>query len=118
MEQPTEENVVNLLTICGGAAVELFQHEFEKVIENILDANTDDVTRREILVKVVIKPDKHEPTRADYTVFVNSKLCPINPASSQMYFGKRNGKYLAVEHDPRQIKMFDDKKSVASFPSA
>jgi len=111
MELP-EDQVVTLLTICRGAAVELFQKEFENVIENILSPNTDDSTKREIVIKVSIKPDKHEPTRADYQVSVNSKLCPLNPASSQMYFGKRNGKYLAVEHDPRQSQLFEEVKPV------
>ena len=51
-------NEMTLANLGEGAAVERFQEELTKVIENILDPNTEAETKRAVVMKVTIKPDK------------------------------------------------------------
>lgn len=49
-----QEVPVTLVSIGGGAAVELFDIELERVLANIKDVNTDPKTRRRITLVVDI----------------------------------------------------------------
>jgi hypothetical protein len=51
-----DEPSVSLQNLGGGAAIELFDLELQKVLENISDENTRPAVVREITLKVKIKP--------------------------------------------------------------
>lgn len=53
-----ELNQMTLANLGGGAAVERFQEELQKVITNILDPNTEAQAKRSVVLKVTIKPEK------------------------------------------------------------
>lgn len=96
---------VTLETIGNGAATEMFEEELTKVLENIMDPNTDGKAIREITVKVRAKPHK-DRSGAQFTIDVTSKLAPITGVTDQMFFGRENGKLTAYESDLRQANLF------------
>lgn len=90
--------VVGLATLKGGAALELFDEEFRKVIENITDINTKPDAVREVTLKVKIKPSD-DRALGSVEIIVASKLAPFRPTSTTVYIG-RGGQ--ATEFNPRQ----------------
>ena len=100
------EDPVTLTTLANGAALELFDGELSKVVENILDPNTEPDTVREVVLKVKIKPDASRKNAAVY-VQVSSKTGAFKGAGTMFYFGKHQGKAFAIESNPDQGKLFD-----------
>src|SRR5690349_802930 len=108
---------VTLDTIGGGALPELFEAELARVLANIADPNTDISTKREITIKVSLKPKKDRDV-IDVEMKCQSKLAGIVTVSTQVFMGKQNGKLVAVENDPRQSKLFDqDRPTLAAVAS-
>jgi len=100
------EEQVTLASLADGAAMELFQEEFQKVLENIGDVNTDPRATREVCLKVKIKPNEAREV-GGVTIDAASKLAPVKKTETVFYFGKRNGRVVAVENNPKQLT-FDD----------
>jgi hypothetical protein len=94
-----EYSPVSLATLKNGAAIELFDEELRKVLENIADINTSPTAKREVLLKVSFKPlsDQREDISVD--IAVNAKLQPIKPTATTIY---PSGLGMAVERNPRQ----------------
>ncbi len=101
-----KEDPVTLVTLANGAAMEIFDSELSKVVENILDPNTDPKAVREVTLKVRIKPDASRKNAA-VVVGVTSKTGAINGCGTQFFFGKKGGKCFAVENNPDQGHLFD-----------
>jgi hypothetical protein len=109
-----ENQTVSLPTIGNGAAVELFEHELEKVLENIADVNTEPESTREITLKFKFKPSAERNFGA-VAITVTSKMAGTRGHAAQLSFGKRGGKAIAVEHniDQMQMRWDEDSKPVA-----
>lgn len=106
MSEPNAlEEPVTLVSLAGGAAVELFQEEFNRVLKNIDDPNTEAEAARIITLKVTIKPDEDRAV-GRVTVAASSKIAGVKPAGSVIYMGRHRGTLVAVEHNPKQIEMF------------
>jgi hypothetical protein len=103
----TKHEGVNLTNIGGGAAVELFEQELSKVLDNVLDPNTAGDAVREITVKVKIRPDAGR-SFGQIEVTATSKLAPFNGAASTVFFGRNQGVPSAVQQDPHQGDLFVD----------
>jgi hypothetical protein len=101
MEQP-----VTIYTIGNGVLGELFDRELERIVTDILDLNTDAEAKRSISVKVTVSPDKDRGFGMTL-IEVSSSLGKPKPVGSTMYFGRKNGKIVAVENIPKQEEMFD-----------
>ena len=99
-----EETPIRLDTIADGAAEALFQAELQRVLQNIADPNTDAEATREITIKVRWSPTE-ERTMAPVRVFATSKLAPVSPAGTVVYIGRRGGKLIAVENNPKQLTL-------------
>lgn len=112
--QQSSETLITLASIGGGAALELFEHEFKRVLTNIADVNTNAKKPREINIKIVIKPDDDRDV-GEAQVFVSSKLAATKPVKSTVYFGKKDGKLVAVENNPIQPNMFDSPEKKADM---
>jgi hypothetical protein len=93
---------VDLNTISGGAAIELFKDEIKKVIENILDINSDPGKVREIHLIVKFKPSKGERTKVTYTLNCYSNLAKNIPIDSTIYVGKEGKEFVAYEQNIEQ----------------
>lgn len=96
-----ESKTVDLKSINSGAAIDLFQNEFKKVLENIADPNVKPDAVREIRLVIKIKPDKNL-SAALTTVQVTSKLAPVNPHESVVLFGFDGEKVSAYVSDSKQ----------------
>ena len=98
------EDRVSLETIGGGAAIEKFDDELQRVADNIIDPNTDPKAVREVTLKIKIKPDA-EREWGSVTISATSKLAPMQPYPTQVILGKRGGKGVMVEYNPKQMKL-------------
>lgn len=96
---------VSLQTLNSGAAVELFEEEFRKALENIGDPNTTPEAIREVRVVVKIKPNK-DRNSAVTTVQATSKLAPCQPHESFVLFDHDGrGRVTAYSTDPKQAEL-------------
>jgi hypothetical protein len=96
------EEHVNLNNLSNGAAVEMFNRELEKVLENICDPNTSPTTAREITLKVTLKPNEDREVGI-VAIASNAKLAPVKSVATMVYIGKKSGRFVATENNPRQM---------------
>jgi hypothetical protein len=95
---------VSLTDFLGGAAIEAFDYEMSRVAENILDPNTLATSPREITLKVTIKPTAdREMGSVDF--HCTTKIAPTKPLNTRIFFSLENGHAIAIEHDPKQMKL-------------
>lgn len=102
MEQP---QVVTLMTLADGAALELFQKALKTVLENIDDPNTDAEAKRAIRLEFNFSPDD-ERRVGSVEVKCSTKLAGIRGAHTLIYMGRHQGELVAVEHNPKQVELF------------
>lgn len=102
------EEIVTLASVGNGAALELFEYELRKVIANIGDVNTSPKKKRSITIKLDIQPSDTREI-GYYNIEVSSKLAPVKPVESTMYFGKdrTTGQVVAVQHNPSQPDLYN-----------
>lgn len=79
--------LASLRTIDGGNAIEKFDFELQRTVENCLDQNTDPKAIRTITLKVKIKPSA-DRTSADVTYQAQSSLPADAPGASFMVFSR------------------------------
>ena len=96
---------VSLDTLGFGAAAEMFQAELEKLVFNIADPNTKPELKRNITLKLVIKPTKDRSMCA-VEIHCDSKLAPVLPFESTMFVGVEHGVAVASEYNPQQQQLF------------
>ena len=96
---------MTLDTLAGGAAAELFTEELARVLANLADPNMSTAART-ITLTVSFKPNR-ERDAADLSIVCTSKLAGILPVDTKVFIGKQHGKWIAVEHDPKQVGLFD-----------
>lgn len=111
MESNKEQ--MSLINIKGGVAVELFDFEFQNVLKNIIDPNTNAEAVREITLKVKIKPDK-ERNFGPISIQAVAKLAPAAPVTTQAFFGMERGKAVAHEYNPKQGDLFEKPTELAA----
>jgi hypothetical protein len=100
-------NQITLGNLGGGAAVEKFEDELAKVIENILDPNTDAQAKRGIRLDVKIVPNC-DRTFGKIEIVAQAKLAPAVAYETQAFFGKaKSGDPVAYEDNPRQTTIAD-----------
>lgn len=94
-----------LIELAMGAANELLEDAFNKVIMNIDDENTRAETRRSITLKFDFKPQSNRET-TEYSISCVPKLAPVRSVSGHIFTGIQDGEPVAFENDPDQ-KSFD-----------
>lgn len=98
---------VSLENLGNGGVIEKFDHELQNVIANILDPNTPQDAKREISVKVTIKPGKADRGMCSMEIVVASKLAPTAGISSTLSVGmSQSGEMAAKEYLPVQASLF------------
>jgi hypothetical protein len=102
------DDCITLSSIGNGAAFELFQERLTEVLENIQDPNTDPDAARKIVLEFTFKMRDESREMGGVTIKAKTVLAGPKPVGSIVYVGRRDGRAVAVEHDPRQIGMFDD----------
>jgi hypothetical protein len=93
-----KEQIPSLDTIAGGAVAEAFELEFEKVMRNIVDPNTDSQAKREITVRIVFKPVGNDREEVLVGSQVTSKLAPNRPTLTTMFVENSRGVVAATEY--------------------
>lgn len=73
MTMVTNDDAISLINLKEGAAVELFDVEMARCLENIMDPNTGDKAR-EINLKVKLAPAKKNPGIVGIEISCTSKL--------------------------------------------
>ena len=99
---------LTLSNLGDGVAEEQFQFELKKVLENILDINTDYKKPRTITMKITIRPTED---RDSASVFVETKstVSPISPYATAIFLGREGNQAVCIEHKkPVQLGLFDE----------
>jgi len=104
VEEAAQHEPVTLTTIASGAALELFDQELDKVLQNVLDPNTEAKSTREIVIKVKLTPDDNRDV-GHVQVTATSKLAPFRSAGGTVFVAKVRGKAVAVAHNPHQVQL-------------
>jgi len=92
---------VSLATVMGGLAIERFDDELRKVLENIVDPNTPATAKREVTIKVSIKPDRSRDL-GQVEIAVSSKLAPAEKCATRVFIAMTKNGPVATEHNPTQ----------------
>lgn len=81
------EKFINLETLSGGAVAEKVNLELKKVLENLLDLNTDPVKKRKIVLTMTFSgsPERDE-TSMDYEI--KTTLVPTFGGKTRLLMGK------------------------------
>lgn len=107
----TTQKFVSLETLGGGAhgrisaAVELFNLEFQRVLDNCLDPNTKPTAKRQVVLTVKLTPDDDRESCV-VEISATSKLAAVRPYPTSIFLGKQGDRAVAVEHDPKQMNVF------------
>ncbi len=107
------EVFVSLDTLGQGAAVEMFNEELKKVLENILDVNTKATTTRAVTLTVTIKPDENR-NYSNAVIEAKSKVAPVKGVGLPIYVGRHGGQAVATERDTRQLEFKDNIQPIAA----
>jgi hypothetical protein len=111
------QDQVSLTTLARGGAIERFDDELRRVLENIMDPNTG-IGKRSVTVTVVLKPAEDKRS-AVVSIACTSKVQGAEPTSTMLFIGRANGKAAAMEHNPEQMAMaFKDKTEKIPFQTA
>jgi hypothetical protein len=108
MNEKHEE--LTLANLGNGGAIELFEEELKKILENILDPNTKAKAKRELTLKVTFVPNADRDS-AEIEVECRAKPAPMNSASATIFLGRRKGQAIAITHDPEQFQIQWDEES-------
>jgi len=99
-----EREKLSLTNIVGGAAIERFNLALQEIFDNIMDVNTDADAKREIVLKVAMKPNKDRDMIV-YGLQVITKPAPLSAVTSHAVMGRGiNGEGEAYEVIPHQQK--------------
>lgn len=94
---------VSINNLSSGIVSELFDRELEKIVENISDINTPPMAKREITIKIAIKPNLQRDN-GEVSVKVHSKLAPAVEYKEPIYF---SNKQAFQSKKPQNITLFD-----------
>lgn len=97
---------ITLENLAGGAAAERFTQAMRDLVENVQDPNTNAKAKRRVVLTVTVSPTEDREAGA-LTFDIQAKLAPPKPHSGLIYMGRRDGRYVAVANDPRQMDAFD-----------
>lgn len=100
--------IKSLSELMDGGVEERFNAEMDKIWANVQDPNTDPKAKREITMKVVIKPNERRDS-ADFQVQVTGKVAPPTPLSQTVLLSfNPDGSVTATERTeqvPGQLKI-------------
>ena len=96
-----DENRTSILQMARGAIHERIDYEMSKVIDNILDPNTEATAKRKLVLTIEFKPDSNRQT-VSVTSVAKSTLCATNPVATALYITGEDGtgEVTAVEMVP------------------
>lgn len=112
-----EEQRTSILQMARGAIQERADYEMTRVLDNILDPNTEARAKRKLQLTIEFRPDDDRQVIA-VSVTAKSALCPTNPVSTSLYItGDERGEATAVEmvpNIPGQTDLFGGEQEPAA----
>lgn len=94
--------ISSLDKLMSGAVSERFNDELQKVLENVLDPNTDPKKKRKVTLNVTIAPNEKRDI-ADFSVEAKSTLAPPIPVSTAVYIGKTSDGDIVAEEVTKEL---------------
>lgn len=98
----------SLLQMAKGAIQERVDYEVERVVDNILDINTDPTAKRKVTLTVELKPDEERQV-IKISASAKSTLAPVTPVNTSLVVtADGNGEMILAEIVPQvpgQISM-------------
>ena len=97
----------SLVEMASGAILERVDYETARVMNNIMDPNTNPTAKRKITVSIELKPDD---TRQNVSVSYNVKsaLAPTNPVTTNLFVADEDTVVEMVPQIPGQTAMDGD----------
>lgn len=96
-----QDNRVSILQMVNGAISERVDYEVKRVVDNILDVNTDPTAKRKITLTIELKPSKDRGT-VSLKSSAKSTLAPTVPIESVLAVtSDRNGEMVIAEITPQ-----------------
>jgi hypothetical protein len=108
-----EREEVSLSNLCNGAIEEVFQREWAEVMRNIGDVNTPAEAKRKVTLELTLLPFK-DRSGAQVSFSCRSKTVPVEQVEGTVFLQRRGASLVAINHDPKQIRMFDPKSAAAN----
>ncbi len=101
------DGIPALLTIdnmANGGVYELMGDALSKMAANIMDPNTSEKQKRKVTLTIEASP---YPDRSGFTFSakVDTKLAGISPLDGTAYIARKNGEYLVVGKNHKQMEM-------------
>lgn len=118
-----QTDVRSLVEMASGAILERIDYETARVMNNIMDPNTNPTAKRKITLTLEFKPDKNRQMIA-VEATAKSTLAPTDPIALSLYTGMEGGQFVAVEmYDvaPGQMDMYGGEapnRVALRFPNA
>ena len=76
---------IDLNSVCEGALPELFQRELTNVIRNMKDINTEEETKRKLVIEFTLEPMRDSGrSKCTIDLKVSSKLAPVKSVRSSL----------------------------------
>jgi hypothetical protein len=102
----TDAATINIGNINEGAAIDAFDLELRKVLENIADLSTVATATRSITLRVDFKPESDRcKVHTEFTIA--TKLAGIEKNISKIFVAKTDeGALVALDADPRQMPLW------------
>jgi hypothetical protein len=105
---------VTLEELARGAAGELFEREWTRVLANAMDPNTDPKKKRVVTLKFIFIPNEDRESGTLLTD-ANSTIAPAKPGAMPLFIGTRHGQPVAVSRI--QTALFTEDASVTPIPA-
>ena len=111
-----EDRRSSILQMAKGAIQERVDYEVTKVIDNILDANTEPTAKRKITLVIEMKPDENRQF-ISLTASAKSTLAPVVPIGTTLGIAAdANGEMVIVESVPQITGQFNMDGSEQAAP--
>ncbi len=105
------ENGLSLESLAHGAAVEIFNEELQRVLDNIQDPNTNAMATRKVTLTVEIKPNSERTFAEGVKVQCVSKLAANAPITTHLFLGRNSkGGGIASEFYNNQTSFLTTEK--------
>ena len=97
----TKENKASILQMARGAIQERVDYEISRIVENILDYNTEACLERKLTLTIKLKPDENRQY-IKIAASAASKLAPATPVGTTLGIAAdSNGEMVIVESVPQ-----------------
>ena len=104
-----EKTRKSILEMCNGAFKERADYEMSRLIDNILDPNTDPVAKRKVTITLELKPDA-ERTNVAVACSVKSSLAPTYPVATMLYIAANDTVIEMTPQIPGQMGLDGDEQ--------